>query len=101
MKKILVSMLLILSIRSSWANEKTLTQFVSEEVATMDLAFTQMTANENPGSEDDAFIFRRFWLRLRPRVGLHVPGFATFDVIPEVEMLWEKDLPDGWETYRP
>ncbi len=101
MKNILGMIIVILSVTVSQSAEKTLTEFVAEEIETLDDSFTQMSTAENQSEEDEAFMFRRFWLRLRPRAGLHVPGFATFDVVPEIEMLWERDLPNGWETYRP
>jgi hypothetical protein len=50
---------------------------------------------------EDGYFLRRFWLRVRPYVDIEVPGFAGFEVIPEVEMLWEKNTPEGWEIYRP
>ena len=101
MKNILTVVLFVLSLQNSWANEKTLTEFVSEEISSLDEAFAQLNTSEPIDTADDTYMLRRFWLRLRPKAGLKVPGFATFEVIPEIEMLWEKELPDGWETYRP
>jgi len=49
---------------------------------------------------EDAWYFRRFWLRLRPRATFALPG-AKLNVVPEVELLLERDFPDGWTTYKP
>ncbi len=87
---------------SSFANaEETLSGFLSQEITSLDNAFNEVGAMDEAHARNDDFFLRRFWLRLRPRAGLKVPGFATFEVVPEVEMLWEKETPDGWEIYRP
>src|SRR3954470_7828659 len=48
--------------------------------------------------KEDSWYFRRFWLRLRPKATLVVPG-VKITLVPEVELLLERDLPDGWGTY--
>ncbi len=79
----------------------TLSDYVANEVTSLDSAFSELGELNESKEDNEAYFFRRFWLRLRPKVGLKVPGFATFEVIPEVEMLWEKEAPEGWETYKP
>ena len=51
-------------------------------------------------SDDDAYFFRRFWLRHRPRVERDIPWLAGFSVIPDLEMLFEKPAPEGWDMYK-
>jgi hypothetical protein len=49
---------------------------------------------------EDAWYFRRFWLRLRPKATISIPG-VKLTLVPEVEVLLERDLPDGWVAYKP
>src|SRR4051812_8074167 len=49
---------------------------------------------------DDAWYLRRFWLRLRPKATFTLPGLKV-TLVPEVELLLERDYPDGWVTYKP
>jgi hypothetical protein len=100
-RKIMLSLSLMLAsnaVQASMADR--LADFISEEVWSMDNAFVRY-ASSNPASVDEEFFLRRFWLRVRAKFGIEVPGLAEFDVIPEVEMLWEKQTPEGYEIYRP
>lgn len=84
--------------------KKTLAQFFEEEVLATDHALqresTPIAMISDRRSDDDAYFFRRFWLRLRPRVERDVPWLAGFSVIAELEMLFEKPAPEGWEMYK-
>ncbi len=102
MKKLLPLFLTVLVFSSQASADLSLTDFVRGEIETLDSAFTDMAAIEGTApTQNEDFILRRFWLRVRAKVGLTVPGFANFEVIPDVEMLWEREVPDGWETYKP
>lgn len=83
--------------------KQTLAQFFEEEVLAVDTILqgepTEMSL-VGDHSSDDAYFFRRFWLRLRPRVERDIPWLAGFSVIPELEMLFEKQTPEGWEIYK-
>lgn len=83
--------------------KQTLAQFFEEEVLSTDKAL-QMESTSitmiGDHSDNDAYFFRRFWLRLRPRVERDIPWLAGFSVIPELEMLFEKPAPEGWEMYK-
>ncbi|MEO5971557.1 MAG: hypothetical protein ABIQ95_16655 [Bdellovibrionia bacterium] len=50
---------------------------------------------------NDFFLFKNLWVRIRPRVIFGLPGMATIQIIPDVEMLWQKQNPTGWVIYRP
>jgi hypothetical protein len=86
-----------------------LAELVESEIVTVGQALEQQEAKMSAygpavGSGDkieDGYYLRRFWLRVRPYADISIPGLAGFDVIPEVEMLWEKAPPQGWEIYRP
>lgn len=84
--------------------KQTLAQYFEEEVLSTDNALQmESTPSSMIGdghSDDDAYFFRRFWLRLRPRVERDIPWLAGFSVIPELEMLFEKPAPEGWEMYK-
>ena len=54
-----------------------------------------------PLQAQEGWYFRSFWLRLRGDIGFEVPGFAKVTVVPETELLLQRELPDGWETYKP
>lgn len=82
-----------------------LDEFLRNEIISLDAIFSDLgdaSANMNPLLETgEDYMFRRFWFRLRGKVGLKAPGLAGLEVIPEVEMLWEKEVPDGWAIYKP
>ncbi len=50
--------------------------------------------------EDDLYL-ANFWLRLRTRVGFRIPGFLNLEVIPQLQLNWQKSPPLGWELYKP
>lgn len=106
-KSILVIALVIISSlhflrRSEASPVDSLTQFIEEELTTLDAA-VQSSPTESlitSTTDDEMYFFRRFWFRFRGRVERDIPGLAGFAIVPEIEMLWEKQLPEGWETYK-
>jgi len=96
--------------KTSYADEaskepkKTLAQYFDEEVLSMDHALegasaeTTMISDHNV--ENEGYFFRRFWFRSRPRVERDIPWLAGFSVIAELELLFEKQTPEGWEIYK-
>ncbi len=83
--------------------KQSLADFFEQEVTALDNA-VQTVPSESAvvtgRNGDDGYFFRRFWLRLRPRVERDIPGLAGFSIIPEAELLWEKQTPEGWEIYK-
>jgi hypothetical protein len=55
---------------------------------------------ESACTTQDEWYFRRVWLRLRPRAVFQLPALKL-SLIPEVEILLERDYPDGWSAYKP
>ena len=51
-------------------------------------------------SDDDMFFLRRFWLRVRPKAIFSLPGLVKIQIVPELEMLWERPLPEGYTGYK-
>lgn len=80
-----------------------LSEFIIDEISTVDQAFQAETRKTGitEGQSEEAYYMRRFWFRIRAKFGIEVPGFADFEVIPDLEMLWEKEPPNGWEIYHP
>jgi hypothetical protein len=76
-----------------------LMQYLEKEVMVLDQIITQtcepkhkagiMQASSEEGILSDPYQFN-FWIRLRPRVGLNLPGLITVQIIPEMEMFWQK-----------
>lgn len=84
-------------------SKQTLAEYVESEILSLDKALkadiSSPTIIADDGKED-AYFFRRFWLRLRPRVERDIPWLAGFSVIPELELLFEKPTPEGWDIYK-
>jgi hypothetical protein len=53
-----------------------------------------------PKYKSEAWLFRRFTLRIRPVVTL-TAGIAQIGIVPDIEILWERTLPEGWAEFRP
>lgn len=59
------------------------------------------TSLPTPSSgDDDMFFLRRFWLRVRPKAIFSLPGLVKIQIIPELEMLWERPLPEGYTGFK-
>jgi hypothetical protein len=67
----------------------------------MDAADGAVAAGAALTAPEDAWLFRRFLLRVRPKVAIGIAGFLKLEIAPEAEMQWERDLPTGWVTYKP
>lgn len=48
-----------------------------------------------------AWFFRSFFLKLRPQVSIDIPAFADLKIMPEVELVFERTLAEGWKSYKP
>jgi len=82
-----------------------LMQYLEEEMSTLDNAIASSEANSTPaelkGNGEEQLYFMNFWLRIRPRIGFSVPGLVKVDIIPEAEILWQREIPGSWEVYNP
>ena len=52
-------------------------------------------------SNDERMFLKNFLLRLRMQFGIAIPGFASFQVQPEAELIFQRQNPQGWENYKP
>lgn len=76
--------------------------FINEEVTSATIALDQSTQeSESNSCVEEDFYLRRFMMRVRAKVGIQIPVLAKFEVIPELELLWERPLPEGWRPYHP
>ena len=100
----------LIQLECAWTEEiverpqQTLKDYISKEINTLDQAVNTSSSESSVlGAEDEneGYFFRRFWLRLRPRVERDIPIFASFSVVPEIQLLWEKQTPQNWEIYKP
>lgn len=74
-------------------------QFLEQNIEIASAAFNS-SAQEYGGAGDEYYL-RRFWLRIRPKVGFKLPGTGKIQLIPEVELLWDRPLPESWTGYKP
>jgi hypothetical protein len=66
-----------------------LTRFVAQEIQTMSRAVDGPRQAEDQGI---AFYFRQFMVRVRASVGIEVPWIASFAIVPEVELVWNRAM---------
>lgn len=95
---------LLVSIQVSAKVIEPLKDFLTNEIQRISDAVNNPTldvASTPEGQKDeDSMYFRRFCLRLTALVGFDVV-VGSVTAMPEVELLWQRDLPDGWEPYKP
>src|SRR4051812_41103784 len=82
------------------ADQKDLESYLATEIGMMGEAIAGCPA-EAPSSSEEGWYFKRFWLRVRPKVGFTAAGAVKIEITPEVEMLWDRAYPEGWVTYKP
>ena len=88
-------------------NKNEILQFLKNEIKNFEQQLAATDAAVCSADEDltrateDSWYFRRFWLRVRPKFSFGVPGLTALEIVPELELLWQRDLPDGWKTYKP
>jgi hypothetical protein len=94
--------LAVSSVTARGAELPELRSHLTEMIDATEGAVNRCESSTAPDSESgEAWYYRRFWLRFRPRVAFAIPGFAKLEIVPEFEMLWARDLPTGWEVYKP
>ncbi|MEO5970760.1 MAG: hypothetical protein ABIQ95_12610 [Bdellovibrionia bacterium] len=52
-------------------------------------------------SNEESWYFQNFWLRVRLPLGFSIPSLVNFQIIPELELLFRRDIPAGWQKYHP
>jgi hypothetical protein len=99
------ALLALLSGTSAHAeSNEDLTRYLRDEIAQMQESVDQCTLDRAVESSDDPsenWFYRRFWIRVRAKAAFQVPGLAKLEIVPETELLWERELPEGWAAYKP
>ncbi|MBI3556954.1 MAG: hypothetical protein HY074_11880 [Deltaproteobacteria bacterium] len=91
-----------LSLAAQAAAVPELERFLDREVGRLDDAVAgSVSASEQPAASEEAWFLRNFFLRVKPRVTLAIPGLSKLEIIPEAEILWQRALPEGWAVYKP
>ncbi len=80
-----------------------LTQHLNQMLDSAEGAVNRCEADSTSASTTggEQWYYRRFWLRFKPRVAFAIPGIAKLEISPELEMLWQRDLPADFEVYKP
>jgi hypothetical protein len=68
---------------------KPLNKFVETETKTMMKALQEVEASD-PMDLDGKFALKRFFLRLQAKIGFSAE-VVSIDLIPEVELIWQKE----------
>lgn len=101
MKRTLM-MLITLAPICTWAADAKFPHELEERIAAMgDAAASAPEGAADAPEGNEAWTLQNFWLRMRPRGGFDMPGIGEALLIPELELLWQRDLPEGWELYTP
>lgn len=64
-------------------------------------AINGVPAADTTSAVEDEYYLRRFWFRLRAKVGIKLPPVLAIQIVPEMEMLFERPVPTGYATYKP
>lgn len=64
-----------------------LTQFVTDEVVALHQGMAQI-----PNGKGSEFDLRRFLIRLQAKFGIEIPWLAKFQIIPEIEIVAQKEV---------
>lgn len=67
-----------------------LTSFVETEVMSVNSAVERTSELNKETEVGSRFKFKQFLIRLQAMIGLEVPWTASVQIVPEVELLWEK-----------
>ncbi len=95
-----LAFLIGIAMSASAQAESSLSGYLKQEIAALDEAIASCPA-EAQAQGEDGWWFRRFWLRARGKIGFTAGDAIKVEIVPEVELLWERPYPDGWTTYKP
>jgi hypothetical protein len=100
MKAALLFLLAVSSIPAQAKGIPELTRLLKEETSTL---IREVDGAPETGTQvqGDSWYFRRMMIRVRPKASFEIPGFAKLEIIPETELIWQRELPDGWTGYKP
>jgi hypothetical protein len=103
LKVVFLSSFLAAPSAHAWREIPDLTKFVAQEVSTMSRAVEEsgmrqaglvQEASALSASDDrPSYYFRQFMVRVRTFAGFSVPWLVSFEVVPEVELVWQRNMP--------
>lgn len=96
---VFVALLSIVSLCASADSLPQLTQYLQSEIAHSSQALSKPVGGL--ASDQEEFFLRRWLVRLQASFGIEVPWIASFQIVPEVELVWQRPYPDGWTDYKP
>lgn len=77
-------------------------QFIHEQ---MSATSESLASSENvcvlDGAQNEAYYLQNFLVRVRAQFGIEIPLFLKFLIVPEVELVFQRRLPEGWGSYKP
>ncbi len=65
-----------------------LTRFLREKIETANQSLRHKAVG--PASLSDSYVLRYWYLRLQALIGVDVPWIASFQIVPEVELMFER-----------
>src|SRR4029079_19121121 len=101
------------------SSDRSMSQYIEQEINKLDDAIASSPSEgavgelpelstsaspEKPSPSNDTqqrWFLRNFWLRTRATVGYQVPALLKLEIVPELELLWQRDYPTDWGTYKP
>lgn len=103
MRKLIIASLSLLPF-SGWAGANpNLTEYFRAQLNALNGSVVESESSYSvvPNAVEEMWYMNQFSLRLRAPVGFDIDGFASFQVVPETEMIWQRANPDGWTNFRP
>jgi hypothetical protein len=95
----LALLIFLISGSSQAESNPQLTEFIQSTIHS-ELVHGPKEAQSTVVTTDDFFL-RRILLRIQAIVGIDVPWIATFQILPEVEMVWQRPYAEGVSDYKP
>lgn len=89
MKTLILSLTLFASTPSFAVPVAEMTRYFAESIRSSDQAVNQCSLAA-PAADGEIWYFRRFWLRVRPKVAFAIPLVAKLEIVPELELLWQR-----------
>ncbi len=89
---------LVISHLSFAETAPSLHEAIQAQIAEVENALSKSADNE---IIDESWYFQNLWIRSRLSVGFALPGLASIAVVPELEFLIQRDLPEEWQIYHP
>ena len=75
---------------------------ISENSDSHRLQLQSQGLQSHPGNQaKEIWFYRHFFLTFRARGGFVIPKFITVQIIPEITLGWEREVPEDWSFYHP